>query len=87
MRLIDANKFRQEYCEHCAIKYDCKASNGGWQRRACWTMKLISLQPTIEAIPIEWLKQWEEKHKDDPCYCGFVSDEIIKDWRLENGKV
>lgn len=40
--------------------------------------------PTIEAIPVEWLKQWEEKHKNDPCYCGFVSEEIIKDWEKEN---
>ncbi len=40
--------------------------------------------PSTEAIPIDWLKQWEEKHKNDPCYCGFVSEEIIKDWKKEN---
>lgn len=48
------------------------------------TPKDLEAVPTIEAIPIEWLKQWEEKHKNDPCYCGFVSEEIIKDWEKEN---
>ena len=35
-------------------------------------------------ISIEWLKQWEEKHKEDPCYCNFVSEEILADWEEEN---
>ena len=42
--------------------------------------------PTVEAIPIEWLKQWEEKHKNDPCYCMFISKEILADWEKENEK-
>ncbi len=46
--------------------------------------QVIGSQPIVEAIPIAWLKQWEEKHKNDPCYCGFVSEEIIKDWEKEN---
>lgn len=39
------------------------------------------------SIPISWLKEWEEKHKNDPCYCGFVSEEIIKDWEKENDQM
>jgi len=39
----------------------------------------------VEAIPVEWLKQWEEKHKNDPCYCDIVSEEILKDWEGKNG--
>ena len=40
--------------------------------------------PTVDAIPVEWLKQWEEKHKNDPCYRMFVSEEILADWEKEN---
>ena len=39
---------------------------------------------TVDAIPIEWLRKWEEKHKNDPCYCNFVTDEILADWEKEN---
>lgn len=37
-----------------------------------------------KVISIEWLRIWEEKHKNDPCYCNFVTDEILADWEKEN---
>lgn len=43
-------------------------------------------EPAVDAIPVEWLKQWEEKHKNDPCYCNIVSEEILADWEKENGR-
>lgn len=42
---------------------------------------------TDKMIPIEWLKKWEEKHKNDPCYCNFVTDEILADWEKENERL
>ena len=77
-KLIDVEKL-EEY------KVDCCVSLTQWQEG--WDDAIDTITgdtPTVEAIPVEWLKQWEEKHKDDPCYCKFVSEEILADWEKEN---
>lgn len=43
----------------------------------------IANAPTINAIPIEWL----EKCKDRYILCCTIIDDIIEEWREENGKV
>ena len=76
--LIDVEKLEED-------KADCCVPLSEWQQG--WNDAIdviIGENPTVEAIPIEWVEQWEEKHKNDPCYCGFVSEEIIKDWKKEN---
>lgn len=77
MDLIDRSKL------HSVYTIEGIDSEGVLTTRSYWAADVANA-PTVEAIPIEWLKQWEEKHKDDPCYCGFVSEEIIKDWEKEN---
>ena len=46
-------------------------------------------ETSSEAIPIEWLKQWEQKYNeqvDEPWFKGnTVISEVIKDWEKENG--
>lgn len=80
-RLIDANKLPEvDTIER--IDGEREVFVNSWvPAMAIWKA------PTVEAVPVEWLKQWEEKHKNDPCYCGFVSEEIIKDWEKENADV
>ena len=78
MRLIDVEKLKE-------YKADCCVSLTEWQQG--WNDAIdtiIDEVPEVEAIPVEWLKQWEEKHKNDPCYCMFVSEEILADWEKEN---
>lgn len=72
-RLTDANRSKE----------DCWFSGSMAMLEAC----LAEVWNTArkDTIPIEWLKQWEKKHKDDPCYCGFISEEILADWERENG--
>lgn len=67
-----------KFCDNC-LHYSVCGKEG------CGDPAMVFCDDMITgAIPIEWLKQWEEKHKNDPCYCGFVSEEIIKDWEKEN---
>lgn len=42
----------------------------------------IEKEPTVEAIPIEWIKKWEEENWELECNYGI--DEMIDDWREEN---
>ena len=49
----------------------------------------IETAPEVKAIPIEWLRQWEQKYNeqvDEPWFKGStVISEVIKDWEKENG--
>lgn len=43
--------------------------------------------PTIEAIPIEWLLEWEQKYNESlPLFFRgeTVIKDVIRDWRAEN---
>jgi len=42
----------------------------------------LNRQLTVEAIPIEWIRNWEEKNWELECNYGI--DEMIEDWREEN---
>lgn len=47
----------------------------------------IENEPTIEAIPVEWLLEWERKYNESlpPLFRGeTVIKEVIRDWRKEN---
>ena len=48
----------------------------------------IESQPTVKAIPIEWIKEWYKKALSKS---GFMGDEMVsvedllEDWEKENG--
>ena len=42
----------------------------------------IEIQPTVEAIPVEWIKQWEKENWEMECNYGI--DMMIEDWEKEN---
>lgn len=80
MRLIDADKFKA-YMQDNYVLYD-------------HTLADIDAQPTVEAIPIEWVLKWTNKN----CmYCydydyptektdgWFDINNMVKDWAKENG--
>lgn len=92
IRLIDAN----------AINYDDYWWHKGYTARDCQqAAKLISEQPTVEAIPIEWIKKHIENdrqsaekakaEKNDKLLHYYKTLEIcaeclLFDWEDENGK-
>ena len=91
MRLIDADAYaaemreRQEICR--AWKDSLDRGNETYARaeqsyitfvEAALTLKN---QPTIDAIPIEWMASWVKRHPDDLRCVWFASLEM--EWRKE----
>lgn len=58
---------------------------GGISAKALW--KRLQREPTVEAIPIEWIRKWYRRALDNS---GFMGDETISvgdllaDWEKEN---
>lgn len=81
-RMIDADKFKQyidneECCEKCKVSgvmcdLDCEIS---MTMKVQWE-RIIDEQPTVDAIPVEWI----EKHFGSL----KIAQMIIESWRAEN---
>lgn len=83
MRLIDADKFMEQ------LKSDInEMENLIFIMAAEAITHDLAKQPTVEAIPIEWLENWIKKNC--PRWSGYADLEhmdffgLIKDWRKEN---
>ena len=51
--------------------------------------KMIDNMPTIEAIPIEWIKKWYKRALDNSGFMGDETisvDDLLADWEKENGR-
>lgn len=52
---------------------------------------MLKYQPTVHAIPIEWLKRYAKSADDGvDCYWHFWAEDLLKmieDWEAENEKV
>lgn len=97
MRLIDADKLEANMY-HEAFETDTdmqKWDSGCWIRYKMFENQIEKL-PTVEAIPIEWLKKWAENGGDEPvddftdvdAYCdGYqknVIECLLRAWEKEN---
>lgn len=92
MRLIDANKVQQKLLEECQNIRHFDKDREKPQIFAdgidfAWVM--LDNQPTVKAIPIEWIVKWYRRALDNS---GFMGDETISvgdllaDWEKENEK-
>lgn len=61
-RLIDANEILKEDHQH----YDY------WSDEFYVTVRDIENAPTVEAIPIEWIKEWANN------YCDWSQEKLIE---------
>ena len=43
----------------------------------------VDNQPTVNAIPIEWIKKWNQKNENFFLYMGLAR-KLIEDWEKEN---
>lgn len=80
MRLIDAEEFAIEepkLWDWSSIDY---ISSTAVLKQCIWD---VQCAPTVKAIPIEWLKDWNKKNGDN-WNLGYTIDYIIKDWEKEN---
>ena len=83
MRLIDANKIRYSDLS------DGKVPDGLW----CTWKERIDAMPTVNAIPIEWIKEWR-KHKwlsnkpiEERIVMAMGVRLMLEDWEKENERL
>lgn len=84
MRLINANKLESEMY-HNAFEIDTdlqKWDSGCWIRYKMFE-NVIEKQPTVKAIPIDWLVE-QSKKLPFTSEKGMYIDEILEDWKKEN---
>ena len=87
MRLIDADVFKTEY-ENLITWVSHRAE----KTRLREFIKDIQNQPTVKAIPIEWIKSKKIEYQHDRydyvrgCFDGFNDciDYLINEWEKEN---
>lgn len=83
MRLIDADKLIKDIKE----LWDYKTVDGITATTVLkQTITDIENQPTVEAIPIEWLYQKRTLYLENECYMSLmVINEILNWWEAERG--
>ena len=90
MRLINADKLESDMY-HSAFEIDTdlqKWDSGCWIRYKMFE-NVIEEQPTVNAIPIEWIKGWAMKSwvKSKKCEYDIIVSKLIDDWlEKENGR-
>ena len=67
-RLIDVDKLVNDIANHITVKAVSRV------------LAIIQGQPTVEAIPVEWIKDWLKKCK----YCIANVEDLLEDWEKEN---
>jgi len=72
MRLIDADR----------LKPDVQAWTAEKKFEYRYSPEVINNAPTVEAIPIEWLKRFKAGECQDS-YWSWFTDRLIKMWREE----
>lgn len=79
MRLIDTDKLELKETvriQLCGLKeYFALYS---------YTKEQIEEAPTIEAIPIEWIKKWQANHTIEGTTRNLVIFGLLHDWEKEN---
>jgi len=70
MRLIDADKLKESNRTHITGNVIVFEND-------------IDSAKTVEAIPIEWIRNWEEENWELECNYGI--DAMIEEWEEENG--
>ena len=70
MRLIDEYKATDDICEHITTKAVSRV------------VAILQSQPTVDAIPVEWVKEWAMKSENT--YNREQIVEMLNDWEKEN---
>lgn len=78
-RLINADKLRKDVLD----LPNCYNGFSDTYDKAM-IIDLVDEQPTVEAIPIEWINQW--CNRSENTYSKADVAEMLNDWEKENGK-
>ena len=81
MRLIDADKIHHS----TNAKEGKQLFKADLEELCCQLNDYIDNQPTVKAIPIEWLYQKRTLYLENECYMSLmVINEILNWWEKEN---
>lgn len=72
MRLIDADKLENDIVENITVKAVSRM------------LAITQGQPTVKAIPIEWILKWACEFIDPNSEGYKMAMELVHDWRKEN---
>lgn len=80
MRLIDANELKQQFVDKLVIRVGLSPKKAQEFAKTAFdaTFKIIDNTPTIEAVPVSWIRSQVDFGK---------WQELVQRWREENGKV
>lgn len=96
MRLINADKLIQGFEENKTFDFERDEYTEGINTGIRWCTEDVDSAPTVNAIPIEWIKNWVETGGDEPVddftdvdvYCdGYqknVIECLLRAWEKEN---
>ena len=78
MRLIDADKAENDIVENVTTKAVSRV------------VAILQGQPTVEAIPLEWIKKWCNEHNrkslEERLLKRYGVITMLEDWVKENGE-
>lgn len=74
MRIIDADKLTEELWQDIIDQRKRRIS------------EVIQEQPTVEAIPIEWIKEWINRPFLYQEIAEGTIEMMLEDWREESGR-
>ena len=77
MRLVDADKLE---VYSATVPEDCNIES--YMEGAGDVLEIIDKMPTIEAIPVEWVKKWIFEHP----YFYVTGSTLLGDWQKEQRK-
>lgn len=81
MRLIDADELRLSHCKECTLYPDkCLKDNCDWG-----SIYHIDIMPTIDAIPIKQLKEWQIQYGNG-CTYGTIM-QLVDEWEKGNNEI
>lgn len=71
LRLMEWEEYKYEYEEHYGFRQ---------------AEKFVALQPTVEAIPIEWIRKWAGKMAAETNNCNWntYTLRMLEGWEKEN---
>ena len=78
MSLINKERLLEDLRERSPLDWDDEGEEYGM----LLSRIIVSEQPIVEAIPVEWVEEWIFEHP----YFHVASSTLLDDWQKEQGK-
>ena len=80
-RLINANKLRKDFLD---LPNCYNGFSDSYDKSII--IDTVDMQPTVKAIPIEWIRKWAGRNvaETDNCSWNTYTLKLLQDWEKEN---